>query len=186
MARISTDAKPLTDKEIERFIEIRDAGLLTSPDELFQGRLLATIDALRAELLRVRADIGLNEGDFEALWEAYALAADDTLDTNAQKVKRKLRSIVGIDALKAELTETRHRERLSIEVVCAYEAGQEAAAEALEIKRLIEAWPYGIGIYHSVLDAHWVIDNDRRDIIADSDSLLAALRAAEEKGWKAE
>jgi hypothetical protein len=129
--------KLLEDEEIERFRELYDAGLLTSPDELFQGRLLATIDALRAELLRVRADIGLNEGDFEAVWEAYALADDDTLDTNALALKRKLRSIVGIDALKAELSDARHRERLSIETVCAYEAGQAdgAAKERAAIMR---------------------------------------------------
>lgn len=67
--------------------------------------LLGQFELLRAELA-IASEYHNDEETFEQLWIGYAMADDDTLDSHALELKRKLRKIVGIDELSADLTAT--------------------------------------------------------------------------------
>jgi hypothetical protein len=57
----------------------------------------------------------INLEEFTQLWQQYALAEDDTLDTHARALKRQLLEVTGVKQLREELEIQRKAGRLIAE-----------------------------------------------------------------------
>ncbi len=95
-------AARLTEEELNNLIADIRRGMWGTRHVL---ALLGQFELLRADLA-IASEYHNDEETFEQLWIGYAMADDDTLDSHALELKRKLRKIVGIDELSADLTAT--------------------------------------------------------------------------------